>query len=65
MSVPHNAGETITMKQTMTLKTRDVDFGDLTVTENWGRLLIKHGEDTIVVLPSAYKDLVAAISKFI
>ena len=65
MSTPHNAGKTVTVEQILPMPVMDVDFGAVTITENWGRLFIKHGEAQIVVERGSYGALVAAISGFI
>ena len=65
MSAPHNAGKTVTVEQILPMPVVDVDFGDITITENWGRLFIKHRQAEIVIERRAYGDLVAAISEFI
>lgn len=65
MDMPYNAGQTIVVKQIVEMPVIDVDFGEITVTENWGRLFIKRGNAEIVVTQHAYNDLCKAISHFI
>jgi hypothetical protein len=62
---PYNAGKSVTVKQVVPMPVVDADFGEVTITENWGRLFIKWRDQQIVIERSAYKNIVAAISEFI
>jgi hypothetical protein len=65
VDLPHQ-GETVEVPQVVKMPVSDMDFGTITITENWGRLFIKHRDGTeIVVSHTAYRDLVDAISRFI
>ena len=63
--VPHNAGQKITVQQISPMPVSDVDWGPVTIEENWGRLFISTQDSTIIVHQRAYKDFVAAINNFI
>ncbi len=65
MGTPYNAGQQVRVPQILPMPVNDVDFGEIIVTENWGRLFIKHGEQEIVVERGAYVALIEAISRFI
>tara|TARA_B100001179_G_scaffold223739_1_gene201651 strand:+ start:13840 stop:14193 length:354 start_codon:yes stop_codon:yes gene_type:complete len=43
----------------------DIDFGAITLTENWGRLFINWGGNTVILHRHAYKEMAEAISQFI
>lgn len=60
-----NAGETIEVPQILKMPVKDVDFGTITITENWGRLFIRHQDKEIIVERGAYVALIEAISKFV
>ena len=63
---PHNAGQTVTVRNVVDGPVSTVDFGTITVTENWGRLFLsKSGVMPLTVLRSAYPALIAAIQHFI
>lgn len=62
---PRNAGQTIVVENVVKGPAATLDFGSITVTENWGRLFLsQEGKPTIVVLQSAYPALIAAIQNF-
>ena len=67
MSEPHNAGQTIIVPQVSPMRApaTDVDWGSIIITENWGRLFIKKGDQEIIVHQRFYEDLATAISHFI
>ncbi len=65
MTEPYNAGQTIVVTNILKMPVSDIDFGSVTITENWGRLFIKKGDAEIVVERSAYPALCAAIQHFI
>lgn len=65
MGSPHNAGKTVEVAQVSSMPVVDVDWGTITIKENWGRLFIKVGDDEIVVHQPFYENFVAAISGFI
>lgn len=63
--VPHR-GESVEVKQIVSMPVSDVDFGTITITENWGRLFIRHRDGAeVVVERNAYARLVEAIERFI
>ena len=64
MSAPKNAGQTITVQDVIRAPKDDVDLGEITITENWGRLFIKKGNAQIVISQNAYRPLVEAIAHF-
>lgn len=64
--LPHNAGQTIEIEHLIHGPVSTVDFGKITVTENWGRLFIKQGDSNEVVIErGAYVALRDAIDHFI
>jgi len=65
MGSPYNAGRSITVSQIVPMPVKDLDFGEITITENWGRLFIACGGREIVIERNAYKKFIAAISEFI
>jgi len=62
---PHNAGQTVTVPQISKMPFMDIDWGPITVTENWGRLFIRDRESMIVVLRQSYPALIAALQHFV
>lgn len=70
---PHNAGQTVIVSQVSkidanthnTLKTLTVNWGDITVTENWGRLFIAAEKESIIVHATAYEEFAKAIQHFV
>lgn len=67
MTEPYNAGQTIEVENVIAAPPAIVaiDCGKITITENWGRLFIKHGDTGIVVQTGAYPALRDAIAHFI
>ena len=64
MSAPKNAGQSITVQDIIRAPVTDIDFGEITVTENWGRLFIKKDNYQIVISQNAYRPLIEAIAQF-
>ena len=63
--LPHQ-GETVEVPQILKMPVSDVDFGTITITENWGRLFIKHREGAEIVLSNThYAAFVDAVARFI
>lgn len=64
-SSPHNAGQTVTVEQISKMPVSDVNWGDITVTENWGRLFIKSDKETVIVHRPFYPAFIKAIQHFV
>jgi hypothetical protein len=63
--LPHQ-GETVEIPQIIKMPVSDFDFGTITITENWGRLFIRHRDGAeIIVSHTHYVALVEALSRFI
>lgn len=65
MTAPHNAGLSFDVPNEVVGPVSTIDFGMINVTENWGRLFIKQGDQQIILLRSAYPNFVATIEQFI
>lgn len=63
-NVPHNAGQTITVTQISKMPVKDIDWGEITITENWGRLFISEGKAEIIVHRPHYDKFIAGIQHF-
>lgn len=59
-------GETVEVPQILKMPVSDVDFGTITITENWGRLFIRHRDGAeVVVSHTHYAAFVEALSRFV
>lgn len=65
VELPYNAGKIVEVRNVVEGPVSTVDFGTITVTENWDRLFIWNGTAQIVVLQSAYPALRYVIGFFI
>lgn len=65
MGEPRNAGKTVIVGQVSPMPVTDIDWGTITITENWGRLFIKKGDAEIIVHQKFYVRLIAALSEFV
>jgi hypothetical protein len=61
---PRNAGQTLLVEDIIVSPVKNVDFGSITVTENWGRLFIRKDRNEIVISKAAYAGLIKAIQHF-
>ena len=62
---PHNAGQTMIVQQISPMQVSDMDWGQITITENWGRLFIRWNGQEVIALMGHYPKLVEAIQHFI
>ena len=62
---PHNAGQTVTVQQISPMPVKDMDWGPITVRENWGRLFISWKDQEIIAVMQHYPALIEALQHFV
>ncbi len=62
---PRNAGQTVTVQQVSPMPVKDMDWGPITVSENWGRLFISWKDQEIIAVMQHYPALIEALQHFV